>query len=322
MQHSAPQPAAPSSGDEQTISCLRCEYDLSGATASWSEQCPLTGTCPECGYVFNWRDIFNISGQWGGEIGWYAEHAHSLIALILRTPGTLLRLFIPSWFFSRVHFRWRTRPATLLLWTLLLMIPLWVLTSVTAGIAASEEVSWSIYSWDMPNDTYQWAAFFRDIFTSLLWPFATAEYNNGYAIQFGSDSLYNAPTITYGLIPFIVSTIFWGSILFIVPIARKRILQRPKLLARGIILSLLPMLLLIPPTRNLVAYDVLNGWHSDAWIIHSMLILWVLALFWQQCIWTGFIHWGLGVRPSWFINLPGFFLSLGIGFYAMIRFII
>ena len=37
----SPPPPAPS--------CPRCDYDLAGEIASWTTQCPLASTCPECG---------------------------------------------------------------------------------------------------------------------------------------------------------------------------------------------------------------------------------------------------------------------------------
>ena len=34
--------------------CPRCGYDLRGAIATWTEQCPLHGTCAGCGLQFAW----------------------------------------------------------------------------------------------------------------------------------------------------------------------------------------------------------------------------------------------------------------------------
>ena len=48
-------PAHPSAPVAQT--CPRCAYDLSAIPPSWSNTCPLTGTCSECGYTYLWRDI-------------------------------------------------------------------------------------------------------------------------------------------------------------------------------------------------------------------------------------------------------------------------
>lgn len=40
------------------LRCPRCGYDQGGIVATWSEKCPLEGTCSECGLVFAWADLF------------------------------------------------------------------------------------------------------------------------------------------------------------------------------------------------------------------------------------------------------------------------
>lgn len=42
-------------------SCPACRYDLSGTCATWVNSCPLSGTCPECGLSFPWRDRFRAA---------------------------------------------------------------------------------------------------------------------------------------------------------------------------------------------------------------------------------------------------------------------
>lgn len=44
---------------EHPPSCPRCGYDQSGVMASWTDSCPLHGTCSECGLGFEWRNILN-----------------------------------------------------------------------------------------------------------------------------------------------------------------------------------------------------------------------------------------------------------------------
>lgn len=52
--------------------CPRCGYDQSGIVAAWTEACPLTGTCSECGLSFSWRDVLD-SRFFGPH--WSFEHA-------------------------------------------------------------------------------------------------------------------------------------------------------------------------------------------------------------------------------------------------------
>lgn len=44
---------------EQHPRCPRCGYDVSGDCDRWKTQCPLEGTCPECGLRFEWRYLLN-----------------------------------------------------------------------------------------------------------------------------------------------------------------------------------------------------------------------------------------------------------------------
>ncbi|MCA9293487.1 MAG: hypothetical protein KDA20_06715 [Phycisphaerales bacterium] len=44
---------------EQHPRCPRCGYDVSGDCDRWKTECPLEGTCPECGLVFEWRYLLN-----------------------------------------------------------------------------------------------------------------------------------------------------------------------------------------------------------------------------------------------------------------------
>ncbi|MCA9311924.1 MAG: hypothetical protein KDA21_12005 [Phycisphaerales bacterium] len=39
--------------------CPRCGYDLADIPPAWTTQCPLEGTCSECGRTFRWGDVFD-----------------------------------------------------------------------------------------------------------------------------------------------------------------------------------------------------------------------------------------------------------------------
>lgn len=56
--------------------CPACRYDLSGQVATWdaAEQCPLSGTCPECGESFEWWFVIRR----GGRIRGFIEDAYGL----------------------------------------------------------------------------------------------------------------------------------------------------------------------------------------------------------------------------------------------------
>lgn len=43
----------------QTPACPRCGYDQRGVIDSWTQSCPLSGICSECGLEFQWRDLLD-----------------------------------------------------------------------------------------------------------------------------------------------------------------------------------------------------------------------------------------------------------------------
>src|SRR3954466_10401245 len=44
---------------DHKVRCPRCGYDQRGVVATWTESCPLEGTCSECGLTLNWSEVLN-----------------------------------------------------------------------------------------------------------------------------------------------------------------------------------------------------------------------------------------------------------------------
>ena len=80
--------------------CPRCGYDQSDAVKTWTDRCPLTGVCAECGAELEWSEVCRVHP---GTLWWYAEHAPNRRALLWRTPLTLLMLIDPGRFWARVR---------------------------------------------------------------------------------------------------------------------------------------------------------------------------------------------------------------------------
>lgn len=128
----APSPAIPT--------CPRCTYDLSGQVTTWTDSCPTTGTCSECGLTFEWRLIFNphLDG-----LPWFIESSKPprLRGAWLRTA---MRVLTP-WRFWRdvrveVPIRWRgvlTWLTYLMLWTTLAPVIGWALFSALGSVYRS-----------------------------------------------------------------------------------------------------------------------------------------------------------------------------------------
>lgn len=302
--------------------CPKCCYDQAGEVATWETQCPMQGVCTECGHEFQWSEPFRILNEWGSEVDWNAEHAHSVRAMVLRTPSTALRIVFPSLYFRSMNFRRRVSIKTLCIWTIAMSVILWTLSSIPAGFACSVEYSWSSLWWSLPENEIGWYLRARDLLNAVSYPFLRWHYHDGLAFDMATDVLSNAYIMTFGLIPFLAITIFWGVLVFLIPKSRTHAIQNPWLIARGALLGLMPVVILVPVIRTLSAIYVYRGWqYQDEWVVYAEIASWFMCLFWQQCIWTAFVRWGMGVQPSWYVNLPGFVGSLIFGFITMLWFI-
>lgn len=115
--------------------CPRCGYDLSGPIPDWTTECPLEGTCPECGTGFRYADVFHPERL---DVPWFIEHAAAPLG-----SGLLERAWTPTWatvrtffaaalpmhFFTRLRVEHRIVPRRMLLWLLLLLLPLHLVAS-------------------------------------------------------------------------------------------------------------------------------------------------------------------------------------------------
>jgi hypothetical protein len=78
-----------------TTTCPRCGYDLSAIPPMWMSQCPVQGTCSECGLEFAWGGLLDPA--------LYRDHRffeHAQVRLARAFWLTLSRLFRPRAFWS------------------------------------------------------------------------------------------------------------------------------------------------------------------------------------------------------------------------------
>lgn len=83
-----------STGELRPAVCPRCRYDLSGTTRQWTDRCPLSGRCNECGLEFDWAQVFVLT-----EHPWLFEY-HWRRGPIVRLLRTIWRSLRP-WSFWR-----------------------------------------------------------------------------------------------------------------------------------------------------------------------------------------------------------------------------
>ncbi|MCA9274923.1 MAG: hypothetical protein KDA29_02760 [Phycisphaerales bacterium] len=112
--------------------CPKCGYDQSGEIATWEFQCAVQGTCPECGFGFEWVDLLTPGRV---RLSWYVEHASSLWSSLLKWPGTLSYLLFPNRYWRRLTM---VAPRSMARWLLsftTLMLIFHLITSVTLALS-------------------------------------------------------------------------------------------------------------------------------------------------------------------------------------------
>lgn len=125
---------APRSALDTPPGCPRCGYDQSGAVATWAEACPLRGTCPECGYEFAWREVFNPDQK---RLPRFVEHCRRR-AIPLAAVRTLLWALIPGRFWKRVKLHHEVRKRRWVVWLLLALVGWHGL-----NVAAATGINWA-----------------------------------------------------------------------------------------------------------------------------------------------------------------------------------
>ena len=101
--------------------CPRCGYDLRGAIGTWADQCPLVGTCTECGLRFVWAEVLHPEKF---EPQWCVEFTSGMRRIIQASASTFIRSFWPFGFWRvlkmSMPFRWRR----LVMYIVILCLPL------------------------------------------------------------------------------------------------------------------------------------------------------------------------------------------------------
>jgi len=99
--------------------CPRCGYDQRGAMLAWQEQCPLEGTCAECGLAYRWAEVLHPEKF---EPQWCVEFAPKERGFIRSTMSTFGRSFRPWRFWSRLSMTHPVRLRRLLSYAVFLLV--------------------------------------------------------------------------------------------------------------------------------------------------------------------------------------------------------
>ena len=289
--------------------CPKCGYDQSGEIATWQTQCPMTGTCTECGEQLRWAEVFAIQQEWGSEVAWYAEHAHSALGMLKRTPGTLLRLIFPHRYFRDMNHRREIRPFRLALWILLASVLVHLIVSAI-GYAANKAEGYPYYRHRSQHSFVEIRV--DEISAAISFPFGLLPFEGyeWYEYMLPTWAILGAP-------------IFWIILLGFVLLVRheeeKDYRGDLRLLARMSLLSVLPAMMHIQVVRLGFGFHAATGMtRMTDWVPIAFIISIFAMLFWQQLLWTHAVRNYWHIRRSFFINIGGCFGSIIFGVVFMI----
>ncbi len=118
---------------DRKIACPRCGYDLRGAIATWIDQCPLHGTCAECGLRFVWAEVLHPEKF---SPLWCVEFVRQRRKFGRACCATFIRSFRPWRFWSALKMSLPIRWQRIALYMLSLLLPLLLCYVSIQSIAA------------------------------------------------------------------------------------------------------------------------------------------------------------------------------------------
>ncbi len=101
--------------------CPRCGYDVRAVIDTWTDRCPMTGQCTECGLEFVWSEVLHPEKY---EPQWCVEFVTKRRHLPIAALKTWLRSFWPWGFFARLSMTMSVRSFRLGLYVAILFAPL------------------------------------------------------------------------------------------------------------------------------------------------------------------------------------------------------
>lgn len=111
--------------------CPRCGYDLRGGIATWSDSCPLNGTCAECGLAFEWAELLSPSVR---KPAWCVEYAANRWAVPWRCVKTLAMTFWPWGFWKSLKMTHEPRWLRLSAFLFLLVAVCYIAFAIGSGV--------------------------------------------------------------------------------------------------------------------------------------------------------------------------------------------
>ncbi len=152
--------------DTVRVHCPRCDYDMDGAVAAFTEQCPLQGRCSECGMEFEWANLLRADRQ---QLPWLFEHTRRPLRGYIQTLWCSL---FPSRFWSRVKM-WHV-PVRMRLWAFAIVCGGGLSVAISLLLIAVHVSVTSMFGRVVPGSSVPGLQV--AVMDSLLYPFAVERW--------------------------------------------------------------------------------------------------------------------------------------------------
>lgn len=279
--------------------CPRCGYDQSGAVTSWTECCPVEGTCPECGIRFAWADLFDPSRL---DIVWFVEHARTVTGQARRTGPTLWRIVLPWVFWARVGVRARTDPRAALRWLLLVAIAVHLACwgPFTLAFVALEN-GYSLAYADLVAmlRSLPPARLAAGAVTGFFWPLA---WMSGSLDLYWGGAYYDGGSLLVAVRFPVGMGLTWLAVLSLLPVTRRLARLRRAHLLRAVLFQLVVVVVVFSAMRLLYPIAALAA--SGVWIGFALAALFLGVSGWSVIWWVCAVRIGWRIR-SWTLLILG-----------------
>tara|TARA_E500000318_G_scaffold1676_7_gene2284 strand:- start:44385 stop:45323 length:939 start_codon:yes stop_codon:yes gene_type:complete len=284
--------------------CPKCAYDQSGVTATWEFQCPVQGTCPECGLSFAWGDVMNPSRV---RLRWYSEHASSVLAMVTRSPATLLRLLLPWVFWRNVSVTHQIALRRLTCWVLMMWVALHAVMAIPFAYYNWKGLDiWLFGSVANAYSAFGIMGILAILSNALFSPIVhVVPAKVGLEVTFqGGGLVYLGSTTSDflgGLFAVLGFSTLWLVVLLVIPTTRRIAKIRLRHIMRAYILSLLPAIMITEILRFESAYAMVSRITPS-----DMAPLGIISsILWLIVFWACAVRVGWGIRPAWLLIVLG-----------------
>ncbi|MAO24335.1 MAG: hypothetical protein CMJ35_11355 [Phycisphaerae bacterium] len=289
--------------------CPKCGYDQSGEIATWQSQCPMHGTCPECGLAFEWADVIDPSRA---RLGWYVEHAPGWRSMLRRSLPTLWYLLIPNRYWRRMRMESPRSVKRFVLWVALVLMILYIVAAMgniaarygytrydnakLVAMKAGQSAQMQATIDGMMADTTTLDYWGPVIGESLLFPLR-------------SDRFYSYGIVeAAGVMAAVCAgfSVMWFLLFCAFPVTRRRSKLRVVHVARAMVVAglvawiFVPLAMIAEEIAFVSVFTPLPGWFDRTMPTVMSTALLLGLLIWVQWFWVAAVRVGWKIRARWY----------------------